>query len=319
VSRQRLTGPLLLLIVVAAPLHAQGLPAFRSISPVMASRSALGFQPVVAEGPGWHGSFQLDYGNVLESQTRQHADIVLDGELMRAELTLSHSFGRWFVQGALPLESAQRGKLDGFINWWHSVFGFNESVRAARPEDLYEYLIALPGQDSVMWNQGGLALGDARLTFGFHHTKNWQTVFLASLPTNGRPDGWGLQTVAFGLSTTGRVELAKDRLLLEGSLGAGYTPTAGRFPQYQRTTFMHASAGLRLRVIGQQSVYTNLLFHSAAWHNTTLPALDNQDVSLDFGFLLKPGNGPEIVLGMVEDPYAFGPAVDLILRAGVRW
>lgn len=318
-SREMRLASLVLFVLGSEALHAQGLPAYRSISPVMASRSALGFQPVVAQAPGWHGSFQFDYGNVLESQTREHADIVLDGELMRAELTLSRSFGRWFVQGALPLESAQRGKLDGFINWWHGVFGFNESVRAGRRKDLYEYFIALPDSDSVRWDEGGPALGDARLTFGFHHSPAWQTVFVASLPTNGRPDGWGLQTVALGLSTTGRVELAKDRLMLEGSLGAGYTPAAGRFREYQRTAFVSASAGLRLRVVGQQAVYTNLLFHSAAWQNTTLPALDNQDVSLDFGFLLKPGNGPEIVLGMVEDPYAFGPAVDLVLRAGVRW
>jgi len=310
---------LLLLTLASGPLQAQSLPAWRSISPVMASRSALGFQSIVPEASGWHGSFQFDYGNVLEQQTRQNADIVLDGELMRAELTLSRSFGRWFVQGALPVESAQRGKLDGFINWWHGVFGFNETVRETRPEGLYEYLMALPDQDSVSWDQGGAALGDARVTVGLHHSPNWQTMLVASLPTNGRPDGWGLQTVALGLSTTGRVELARDRLYGEGSLGVGYTPAAGRLREHQRTTFVNASAGLRLRVVGQQSVYTNLLFHTAAWQNTTLPALDNQDVSLDFGFLLRPGNGPEIVLGMVEDPYAFGPAVDLVLRLGVRW
>lgn len=299
--------------------QAQWLPAYRPISPIMASRSALGFQPIVATDSGWHGSFQLDYGNVLEQQTRANADLVLDGELMRAELLIGRSFGRWFAQGAVPVESAQRGGLDGFINWWHGVFGFDEAVREARPEGIYEYLIALSGNDSLFREQGGLALGDVRLTAGFHHSPGWQTALVVSLPTNGRPDGWGLQTVAVGVTTTGRAELANNRLFFEGSLGFGYTPTSGDLSEYQRTTFANGSAGLRLRVIGQQSVYTNLMLHSAAWRNTTLPALDNADVSLDFGFLLKPGNGPEIILGMVEDPYPFGPAVDLVLRAGVRW
>lgn len=317
-SREMRTG-LLMLVAASTVLSAQGLPAYRSISPIMASRSALGFQPVVASGSGWHGSFRLDYGNVLESQTRPGADIVLDGELMRLDLTLSRSFGRWFVQGSLPAESAQRGKLDGFINWWHGVFGFNESVREARPKGLYEYFIALPDRGEVFRDQGGLALGDLRLAVGLHHTPNWQTVLVAALPTNGRPAGWGLETVALGVTTTARAELAKNRLVWEGSLGAGYTPIAGALAEYQRTTFVNASAGLRLRVIGQQSVYGNLIFHSSAWHDTTLPALDNQEVSLDFGFLLKPGNGPEIIAGMVEDPYPFGPAVDLVLRLGVRW
>ena len=299
--------------------HAQWLPAYRSISPIMASRSALGFQPIVASDSRWHGGFQFDYGNVLEQQTRPHADLVLDGELMRAELTLGRSFGRWFTQGALSLESAQRGKLDGFINWWHGVFGFSEAVREARPEGLYEYLIALSDTDSLFREQGGLALGDARITVGYQHARNWQTSLIVSLPTNGRPTGWGLQTIALGLTTTGRAELAKTRLFWEGSLGLGYTPTSGDLSEYQRTTFVNGSSGFRLRLIGQQAIYGNLILHSAAWKSTTLPALDKLDVSLDFGFLLKPGNGPEIILGMVEDPYPFGPAVDMVLRAGMRW
>jgi len=318
-SRESRVARLLLFIAGSGTLHAQSLPAYRSISPIIASRSALGFQPIVAEGGGWHGSLRLDYGNVLESQTRPGADIVLDGELMRLDLTLSKSLGRWFVQGALPLESAQRGKLDGFINWWHGVFGFNESVREARTKGLYEYFISLPDSSVVNRDQGGLALGDLQLSVGLHHSRDWQTVLVAALPTNGRPAGWGLETVALAVTTTGRIELAKNRLHWEGSLGAGYTPTAGALAEYQRTAFVNASAGLRLRVIGQQSVYGNLIFHSSAWHDTTLPALDNQEVSLDFGFLLKPGNGPEILAGMIEDPYPFGPAVDLVLRLGVRW
>lgn len=318
-SRASRVASVLLLVAGAGSLRAQGLPEYRSLSPIMASRTALGFQPVLPEGRGWHGSFRLDYGNVLESQSRPHAELVLDGELMRLELALAHSWGRWFVQGALPLQSAQRGKLDGFINWWHGVFGFNESVREARTKNQYEYTLSLPDSTAVDRDQGGVALGDARLSLGLRHSRNWQTVFVAALPTNGRPEGWGLQAVALGITTTARAEIAKDRLLWEGSFGLGYTPTAGRLPEYQRTTFVSASAGLRLRVIGQQSVYGNLMFHSSAWHDTTLPALDNQELSLDFGFLLKPGNGPEILAGMVEDPYPFGPAVDLVLRLGVRW
>ena len=50
--------------------RAQWLPGYRPISPIMASRTALGFQPVVARDGRWHGGVQVDYGNVLEQQTR---------------------------------------------------------------------------------------------------------------------------------------------------------------------------------------------------------------------------------------------------------
>jgi hypothetical protein len=48
--------------------------------------------------------------------------------------------------------------------------------------------------------------------------------------------------------------------------------------------------------------------------------MDAGDVSLDAGLLLRPSDGgPELVAGVVEDVYSVGPAVDLVIRLGVRW
>jgi hypothetical protein len=158
------------------------------------------------------------------------------------------------------------------------------------------------------------------LSAGYKHKPNWQTTFVAAFPTNTRQGGWGLETIAVGLETAARVELIQNRLQLEGSAGLGYTPRAGGLARWQQPWVASATTGARLRFWGLQSIYTNFLFHTGPWQSTTLSALGGPDFSLDFGFLLKPGeDGPEILAGMVEDLYPYGPAVDLTLRVGVRW
>ncbi len=305
-------------LLAPSPVQAQGLPAYRPVNPSIASRSALGFVPTVAPGAGWRFELRLDYSNVLEAQTRDDADYLLDAELTRLEFNAGRNLGRWFIHAALPLQSAQAGALDPFVTWWHGVFGFNEYVRASRPTNTFDYYIEFPGDRLVRPDRGGLALGDLRLTAGRVHRPGWQTAAIVALPTNGRPDGWGLETVALGLVTTGQA-LLWNRLTLEGSAGVGYAPRAGDLADWQRQFATSLSSGFRLRFWGRQSAYTNLLFHTGMWRGTTLSSLDNPDLSLDFGFLLQPGGGTEILAGMVEDLYPFGPAVDMVFRLGVRW
>ncbi|HEX9894328.1 MAG TPA: DUF3187 family protein [Gemmatimonadales bacterium] len=318
-GRLRLHGLALLVLGATGSAHSQGLPAYRPINPAITSRSALGFDPVGETRKGWQTAIRVDYGNVLEAQTRSVADYLLDAELSRINLSIGRTQGRWHLQGDLPLESAQSGALDPFITWWHGVFGFDEGRRDERPENQYEYFIQFPDQVRVVRPLPGTSLGDLRISAGYRHGADWMTTLIAAFPTNTRPDGWGLEAVAMGLQTAARRWLVPDRLGWEGSAGLGYSPRAGSLARWQRTWFASASSGLRWRFWGRQSVYSNLLFHTGAWRGTTLQSLDRPDLSLDFGFLLKAGDGPEILAGMVEDLYPFGPAVDLVLRLGVRW
>jgi hypothetical protein len=308
------------LILSTTSLGAQGLPLWRPINPTMTSRSALGFDPVVTTGRGWRFGMQIDHANMLEAQDRTGGDLVLDAEVTRLDLRIGHDLGtRWYVQGVLPLEAAEDGFLDPFVDWWHGVFGFREARREQRPRNTFEYDFTLPDGSSVTYDRSGIRLGDLRATVGYRLAPGWQAALTMALPTGQAPGGYSMETVGFGLTTTYRGRLGFDRLTYEGGIGVGYTPPAGDLKDWQRTVFASAASGLRFRAVGQQSVYANVLFHSATYRGTTLPSLDDPDLSLDFGFLLKPGNGPEILLGMVEDLYPFGPAVDMVFRLGVRW
>jgi hypothetical protein len=311
---------LLLAGAIPAPGGAQGLPSYRPVNPIMTSRSALGFQTLVPASRRWRIALQLDYGNAIEVNEQPPGDYTLDGEFSRFEATVGHDIGsRFFAQGAIGIGKAMPGFLDPFVTWWHQVFGFSEYHRESHAENQYDFHMRMPDGTELGRQRTDLYLTDTRLTFGLRHSPRWQTAATVALPTSNAPDGYRLGTVASAVTTTYRSPVLWNRLTAEGSLGLGYTPRHGDLAGWQREFFYGASAGARLRVVGQQSIYTNLIMHSPVYQGTTFSNMDNVDLSLDFGFLLKPGSGPEIVVGMVEDVYAFGPAIDLVFRLGVRW
>jgi hypothetical protein len=102
----------------------------------------------------------------------------------------------------------------------------------------------------------------------------------------------------------------------EGSVGLGLTPAHGSLSENQREAFVALTSGLRFRVWKQQAVYANLFYHSPYYHDTSLPALDRRELSLDFGWILQTGQGGEWRLGLTEDLEPGGPGVDLIFRLG---
>jgi hypothetical protein len=112
-----------------------------------------------------------------------------------------------------------------------------------------------------------------------------------------------------------RVRLT-PRLVYEGSLGVGVTPTHGRLADLQNAAMLAVSSGLRHRIWGNQSLFGNLFYHSPYYHDTTLPALDRRELSLDFGWILQTRGGGEWRVGLTEDLEPGGPGVDLVFRVG---
>jgi hypothetical protein len=124
--------------------------------------------------------------------------------------------------------------------------------------------------------------------------------------------------VSASLLNTARLQLT-PRLVFEGSLSGGYTPSHGPLAEWQRELFLAGSSGLRWRFWGRHSVYGNLMLHSPYYHDTTLPALDWRDFAFDFGWILAGNRGRELRVGVMEDLEPGGPAVDLVFRLGGKF
>jgi hypothetical protein len=312
--------PVLLLgfLIAAAPAaRAQGLPEFSPLNPMASSRSGLYYQPYRDPAPGrWSTAFSFDYASIIEYNRLSQADYVLDSELLRMSLGLSRDLGpRTFVTLNGAVGGVYAGFLDGFLDWYHGTLGIRMDERDRRPKDQFLYTVTLPDGRSVSRSRQNLFIDDVRVGFGVRAGPQVQSVFSLTLPTSTSPRGYGRGVPSLSVINTMRAAL-KPQLSYEGSLGLGFTPAHGDMTEGQRELFLSLTSGLRWRIWRHQSVYANVFYHSPYYHETTLPALDRRELSLDFGWILKTAEGGEWRLGLTEDLEPAGPGVDLILRLG---
>lgn len=308
---------------LASSAAAQGLPAYAPINPVITSRSALLFQPYEAPAPSWRVTTQFDWSSIVEyhlaaSPTVQRWD--MDAEILRLDVTMVRDYGAGnFVLLGAGIASVQDGVLDGFFDWFHDFTGFPHGPRKLRPKNEFAYEGLLPGEDLRTWGKPALMLTDVKVGVGVRNTPTIQTLVYATLPTSTHPDGYGRGTVSANGIITARSALSA-RLNYEGSVGVGWTPRHGDLEAYQRTVFLSASSGLRLRFWGQQAMFFNAFWQSPNYRDTGLPPLDRAELTGDMGFLLRPGRtAPELVLALTEDLLPSGPAIDAAFRIGLRW
>lgn len=315
---RRAAAAALLLGCLASAGAAQGLPPYIAVNPVLTSRSGLFFQPYIDPAPGWQVRLLLDYASSVEFAEAETARFVLDGELLRLDATVTRDLGRFFVGASAGLNGAYGGFLDGFLDWYHDLTGLRVVARELRPRNEFGYQLELPGGRLIDRQPSSAFLGDVRLLAGHRHTRHWQSTLAVTLPTSTGPAGYGRGTGSASVITTARAPL-DGRLSVVGSFGLGYTPRHGDLEALQRTVFQSASAGVRYRFWGRQAAFVNLFYQSASYSGAGIRALDQRELTLDYGFLLKARKGPEWYLGMTEDLEPRGPAIDLSFRIGARW
>jgi Protein of unknown function (DUF3187) len=309
---------LVLLFLAPAAAAAQGLPAFRPINPVAASRSGIAFEPFREPVPGrWQVDAGVEYASTIEYSQLENAWYFLDSELMRTRATVYRDLTpSAFVLAEAELLGAYDGVLDGFLDWYHGLLGIEIPERELRPRNSFLYAADLPGRSPVLRRADDLFLGDLRLGAGFRPHRRLQTVFSLTLPTNSGPPGYGREVISASLLNTLHLPVT-PRLLFEAGLAAGFTPKTGPLESVQREIFAAGNAGLRWRFWGRQSLFGNLFVHSPYYHDSGIFALDRRELSFDFGWILAGERGRELRIGMTEDLEPGGPAVDLVFRIGV--
>lgn len=310
---------LLVLLLLPEVVRAQGLPPYRPINPVATSRSGVSFEPLRSPRPGrWVTDVGLEYASTIEYEVLPQATFLLDSELLRARASVSRDLNpKLFLLAEAEMLGAYAGMLDGFLEWYHELLGIEVPERDRRPRNDFLYAADLVGGGAVLREPGDVFLGDLRLGAGFRVHPVVQSVAVLTLPTNTGPEGYGRGVVSASLLNTVRLT-PSPRVVVESSVGAGYTPTHGSLAEWQRELFLAGSAGLRWRFWGRLSVFGNLFLHSPYYHDTGVSSLDRRELSFDFGWILAGTGGKELRIGMTEDLEPGGPAIDLVFRVGGR-
>ncbi len=310
---------LLLLVVGAGVAAAQDLPIHSPVSPVVVSRSALYGQPLMAPTGGWQVRTMVDYSSVVDFSATRTRELVLDAELLTADLWVIRDLSPTrFVLANIAIRGAYDGHFDETINTFHRLTGLRVPARDRLPINRYDWHAELP-DTFVVRDRPGTFVGDLRLGAGWRIGRS-QVVASLTLPTAtaGVP-GWSRGSIGTAVAVTSSL-FEHGRWQIQGGLSAGWTPATGELARYQRENFLAAMSGVRLRVGERQALYSTVWFHQGPWRDTGLKTMDHPDFTIDFGALLRPWQGsPEFQISMTEDLYPNGPAIDVGLRLGIRW
>lgn len=304
------------------PILGQSLPLLHPVNPVAEARSGLYFQPLVPPGQRWRVALGLDYGSMVELNFRSSVtdtSYLLDSEALRVNLSASRDLSaRNFVLAEAFLGGSYNGFLDGFLNWYHGLFGIRFPERQDRPRNTYAYEYRFSNNRLVQFARHGAYLGDLRVGIGRRHSDRGQSVLSLTLPTNTAGDGYARGTISLSLLNTLRAPLTR-RLVYEGSLNTGFTPRHGPLSDMERQLFVLGTSGFRWRTFGGLWSFGNLYLHSPYYHDTDATQLDRWDLTVDFGWIIRSRSGREFRFGMTEDPWPSGPAIDANFRLGMTF
>jgi hypothetical protein len=310
------------LLALVDHLPAQSLPLLHPLNPVAEARSGLYFQPLIPRGNGWRAAVGVDYASMVElnfGTSLADTAYLLDAETLRLNLSASRDLGaRNFVTGEAYLGGSYNGFLDGFLNWYHGLFGIHFPEREDRPRNTYAYEYKFANGRVVHFARHGAYLGDLRLGLGHRYSDRAQSLLSVTLPTNTAGDGYERGTLSLSLLNTLRVPLT-PRLVYEGSLNAGVTPTYGTLRRIERSGFFLGTSGIRWRTFGGLWSFGNLYLHSPYYRDAGATQLDRWDLTVDFGWIIRGKRGHEFRFGMTEDPWPSGPAIDANFRLGYTW
>lgn len=320
--RRSLLLPILVLSAAPSILPGQTLPVLHPINPVAESRSGLYFQPVVLPGPGWRVATGIDYASMAEIgfySSFADSAYLLDAEVLRLNLSVTRDLSpRYFVSGELWAGGSYDGFLDGFLTWYHGIFGIRYPERDNRPKNSFGYFYRTTDGTTYRFKPKGFGLGDARFGIGRRLGTSGQTLLSVTLPTSTMGDGFARGVPSFSLLNTYRT-YATRRLIYEGSASIGYTPTHGPLSDYQNQVFVQGTSGFRWRTFGGFWSFANVFLHSPYYSGTNARQLDRWDLTVDFGWMIRGKSGREFRFGMTEDLWPSGPAVDADFRLGFSW
>ncbi len=292
-----------------------GPPLFAPLNPLETSRSVLFAAPNLMPEGRWGFQLQLDYGSAVELFASPRNSIILDAELGRLAATVVAKLdGATFLLVRGGVQGSYAGFLDRPLDAYHRILGIAYAARRSRPRNHFNYGVDLGGR-VTNFRPVDLALSDTLVGLG-RQVGPVQLLAVLGVPT-ATATGYGAATVQGGLLATAQARVW-TRLLLEVSAGVGATPRAGALAEVERLVFFSGSLGLRLRLSDRNFLYGTLFAQSPLYHHTNLPALDDLDLSADFGWLFRTRGGWEISAGVTEDALPAGPAIDAIFRFGLR-
>jgi len=121
----------------------------------------------------------------------------------------------------VPVLSFNSGFLDGFLNSYHSSFGFSDYGRRNRPDNEFLYEVQKQGSLVLQGKNGSIGIGDIRFTVKKSLMTGNPALSLKAdleLPTGKASEGFGNGSIDGGVSIMVDIKIG-ERVIAYGNLG----------------------------------------------------------------------------------------------------
>lgn len=268
--------------------------------------------------------FAFDLTNHYDQGGNSVENFVVDGEALHATLIFRQGFGNqmeWALE--VPLVRHSGGFMDGIIDDFHDIFGFDRGRRETVEDDQIQYLYQRNGVTQLNIDDSEQGIGDIRVVVtkqlsGIKEGHGASISGLVKLPTGDADRLTGSEgTDAAVWLTYGGKPAAGSRWDWLGSIGALYTSDGEIIEDQRDNSAVFGSYTLGWRWTDTLQLKGQIYAHSPLYDDTDLDPLG------EFAVLGIVGLGwrltPEIDLdfGLVEDLHE-GASADVSLHFAVR-
>lgn len=260
-------------------------------------------------------SLSLSHSSTYIVQRSEDWVINLDMEITELNIRYKKDIKGFFELGVdIPILILSGGFMDGFLNNYHSTFGFDDYGRPNRPSNSFLYEIR---RDGVMIIRGkkGIGIGDIRLGFKRALVSGDELNISirggVELPTGDADKGFGNGSI------DGDIALLVDKTLSERfmtywNIGAVFTGDLVASERLSLRDFLYAGFAVETMLRRDLSLIVQFEGHRSIYPETGLKAVDTCACLLAFGGRYYFGN-KSIEFSLTED-ISKGAAPDFILN-----
>jgi len=271
---------------------------------------SIGQSTVMAQGKG-DLHLTLDQANNYTTDGNLRESIVLDGESTSFTLSGRYGIGHHAEAGIeIPFLIVGGGFLDGFIENFHSTFGFPNAGRgfAARNRLLYRY--QRDGITMINMERSGQGLGDVRLMCGWQFyesapDKAQRMSFRASLklPTGDTDSLYGSGSTDLALWVIGDndFKMPYGHVTLFGAAGAMAMTQGKILPDQQQPLVGFGALGIGYSPADWITLKIQTNAHTSFYRDSDLDQINSASAQFTIGGTLVFSANTSLDIGVTED------------------
>lgn len=250
----------------------------------------------------------LSHSSVFMIKNSAEWSVNLDMEITELALRYKKDFPGLFEIGIeVPFISFESGFMDGFLESYHSAFGFPDYGRSSRPENQFLYEVSRKGVTVIRGDNGKIGIGDIRLSAKRVLLDGDPVISIKAdlqLPTGDASRGFGNGSLDAGLAVLADKKIS-EKFMTYFNTGVIFPGDLKAEETIALRTSWFAGASIEAALWKRFGLLGQILFQSSPYPKTGIGNIDRISALLSFGGRYSCGRN-SLEFSLTEDPNTAG-------------